>query len=68
MATDYYQILGVERNASQDDIKRAFRRLAHEHHPDKQGGNVDKFKEINCAIKRQKLAHPTYAATYSTSP
>ncbi|MFH0873669.1 MAG: molecular chaperone DnaJ [Candidatus Komeilibacteria bacterium] len=51
MAADYYKVLGVERNASQDDIKRAFRRLAHEHHPDKQGGNADKFKEINTAYQ-----------------
>ncbi len=51
MAVDYYQILGVDKNASHDDIKRAFRRLAHEHHPDKQGGNADKFKEINTAYQ-----------------
>jgi molecular chaperone DnaJ len=44
---DYYQILGVPRGASHDDIKKAFRKLAHEHHPDKQGGNEAKFKEAN---------------------
>ncbi len=44
---DYYSILGVSKDASQDDIKKAFRKLAHKHHPDKQGGNEAKFKEAN---------------------
>jgi len=50
MAKDYYKILGVDRNASEDDIKKAFRRLAHEHHPDK-GGDQQKFKDINEAYQ-----------------
>src|SRR3990167_754317 len=48
---DYYKILGVNKNASQDEIKKAFRKLAHEHHPDKKGGNEAKFKEINEAYQ-----------------
>ena len=44
---DYYDILGVERGASQDDIKKAFRKLAHKYHPDKKDGNADKFKEAS---------------------
>jgi len=44
---DYYKILGVEKNASKDDIKKAFRKLAHEHHPDKGNGNSEKFKEAS---------------------
>ena len=51
MSTDYYSLLGVNKNASQDEIKKAFRRLAHEHHPDKTNGNADKFKEINEAYQ-----------------
>ena len=43
---DYYKILGVEKNASAEDIKKAFRKLALEHHPDK-GGNAEKFKEVS---------------------
>lgn len=51
MAHDYYQILGVARNASKDDIKKAYRKLAHQYHPDKAGGNEAKFKEVNEAYQ-----------------
>ena len=51
MAKDYYDILGVDKGASEDDIKRAFRRAAHQHHPDKAGGDAEKFKEINEAYQ-----------------
>ena len=44
---DYYKILGVNKDASQDEIKKAFRKLAHAHHPDKSGGDEAKFKEAN---------------------
>jgi molecular chaperone DnaJ len=44
---DYYQILGVAKGATPDDIKKAYRRLAHQHHPDKTGGDDARFKEIN---------------------
>ncbi len=47
MNKDYYKILGIGKNASQDEVKKAFRKLAHEHHPDKKGGNEAKFKEAN---------------------
>lgn len=50
MSKDYYKVLGVDKNASQDEIKRAFRKLAHEHHPDK-GGDANKFKEANEAYQ-----------------
>ena len=48
---DYYEILGVLKNASQDEIKKAFRKLAHKYHPDKSGGDEKKFKEINEAYQ-----------------
>lgn len=48
MATkDYYTILGVKKDSSQDEIKKAYRKLAHQYHPDKTGGDDDRFKEIN---------------------
>src|SRR4051812_15969135 len=52
MATkrDYYEILGVKKDASADEIKKAFRRAAIEHHPDR-GGDEAKFKEINEAYE-----------------
>ncbi|MFA6446876.1 MAG: molecular chaperone DnaJ [Patescibacteria group bacterium] len=51
MPKDYYKILGVEKGSSEDEIKKAYRRLAHEHHPDKEGGNEQKFKDINEAYQ-----------------
>lgn len=50
MPKDYYAILGVSKTASDDEIKKAFRRLAHEHHPDK-GGDPLKFKDVNEAYQ-----------------
>lgn len=47
---DYYEILGVPRDASQEEIKKAYYRLAHKYHPDK-GGDEKRFKEINEAYK-----------------
>jgi len=47
---NYYDILGVKKDASTDDIKKAFRRLARKHHPDA-GGDEEKFKELNEAYE-----------------
>lgn len=48
---DYYDILGISKEASADEIKKAFRKLAVKYHPDKEGGDEAKFKEINEAYE-----------------
>lgn len=62
MARDYYEILGVSKNATVEEIKKSFRKLAHQHHPDKGGGNAEKFKEINEAY--QTLGNPEKRRQY----
>src|SRR5882757_7369478 len=52
---DYYEVLGVKKDASADEIKKAFRKAAVEHHPDR-GGDETKFKEINEAYEVLKDA------------
>ncbi len=59
---DYYQTLGVSKNASEDEIKKAFRKLAHKYHPDKGTGDEKKFKEINEAY--QVLSNKEKRARY----
>ena len=46
-----YEVLGVEKDASPETIKKAYRKLAKEHHPDKKGGNSEKFKDISSAYE-----------------
>ncbi len=62
---DYYDVLGVNQNASETEIKKAFRKLAVQYHPDKNAGNKeaeDKFKEVNEAY--EVLGDPQKRATY----
>lgn len=62
---DYYKTLGVERAASEEEIKKAFRRLAHQYHPDKSGGDhesTERFKLINEAY--EVLKDPDKRAQY----
>src|SRR5436190_13990538 len=61
---DYYGILGVERTASAEDIKKAYRKLAQKHHPDvnKEAGAEERFKEI--AEAYQTLKDPEKKAAY----
>lgn len=61
MATDHYTTLGIQRTATQKEIKAAFRALAHTHHPDK-GGDEKKFQEINRAY--QTLSNAEKRAQY----
>jgi molecular chaperone DnaJ len=51
MSKDYYEILGVPKGASKDELKKAFHKLAHKYHPDKNKGDDKKFKEVNEAYQ-----------------
>ncbi|MEK7564005.1 MAG: molecular chaperone DnaJ [Patescibacteria group bacterium] len=51
MNKDYYETLGVNKNASKEEIKKAFYKLAHKYHPDKKDGNEAKFKQVNEAYQ-----------------
>lgn len=70
MAKDYYDILGVDRKASPDEIKKAFHKLAHKYHPDKKGGDEAKFKEVNEAYQTlsdesKRREYDTYGQTFN---
>jgi len=69
MAADLYQTLGVEKSATDEEIKRAFRRAAHKYHPDKQGGDEQKFKEANAAYqvlsdKQKRAQYDQFGQTF----
>lgn len=68
MARDFYEVLGISKNASKDDINKAFRKLAHKYHPDK-GGDAQKFKEINEAYQtlsdeKKRKEYDTYGRVF----
>ncbi len=51
MSKDYYNVLGINKGASKDEIKKAFYKMAHKYHPDKKEGNEAKFKQVNEAYQ-----------------
>ena len=65
MARDYYEVLGVQRGADAETLKKAYRRLAMEHHPDRNPGDAEaehRFKELNEAY--DVLKDPDKRAAY----
>lgn len=67
---DYYDVLGVSRNANKEEIKKAYHNLAHKFHPDKTKGDDKKFKEINEAYQilsddKKRAEYDTYGRTFS---
>lgn len=69
---DYYKILGVSPNASPEEIREAYYRLAHKYHPDK-GGDPEKFKEINEAYRvlsdpEKRKQYDMYGRTFEETP
>lgn len=69
MAKNYYETLGVSKSATADDIKKAYRKLAHKYHPDKGQGNDTKFKEVNEAYQvlsdsSKRSQYDTYGETF----
>lgn len=66
---DYYEILGVDKKASKDEIKKAFHKLAHKFHPDKSSGDSDKFKEVSEAYsilsdEKKRAEYDSYGRTF----
>ncbi|HUO50755.1 MAG TPA: molecular chaperone DnaJ [Candidatus Paceibacterota bacterium] len=67
---DYYEILGVSKTASEEDIKKAFRKLAQKYHPDKKDGDEARFKEVSEAYavlsdKKKRAEYDTYGRTFA---
>ena len=69
---DYYQILGLQKGASKDEVKKAFRKLAAQYHPDKKTGNEEKYKEITEAYAvlgddKKKAEYDSYGHAFNGS-
>lgn len=70
MAKDYYEVLGLQKGASRDEVKKAFRKLAAQYHPDKKTGDEAKFKEISEAYavlgdEKKKAEYDTYGHSFA---
>jgi molecular chaperone DnaJ len=68
---NYYDVLGVPRNATKEEIKKAYRKLAHQYHPDKTQGDEKKFKEINEAYQvlgddKKKAQYDQFGSSFSS--
>jgi molecular chaperone DnaJ len=66
---DYYEVLGVDKKASKEDIKKAFHKLAHKYHPDKNSGDAEKFKEVSEAYSilsddKKRAEYDSYGRTF----
>lgn len=70
MSKNYYDLLGIQKSATADDIKKAFRVMAHKYHPDKKGGDEAKFKEVNEAYsvlsdEKKRSEYDAYGRVFS---
>ncbi|MFA6278924.1 MAG: molecular chaperone DnaJ [Candidatus Paceibacterota bacterium] len=70
MAKDYYNVLGIDKKATKEDVKKAFRKLAHKYHPDKGGTDESKFKEITEAYSilsddKKRREYDTYGQSFT---
>lgn len=69
---DYYQILGLQKGASKEEVKKAFRKLAAQYHPDKKTGNEEKYKEVTEAYAvlgddKKKAEYDTYGQSFNSA-
>lgn len=69
---DFYTVLGVDKKASKDEIKKAFHKLAHKYHPDKPGGDEKRFKEVSEAYavlsdEKKRAEYDAYGRTFAGS-
>jgi len=70
MGKDYYNILGVEKGANKDEVKKAFRKKASQYHPDKKTGDEEKYKEVTEAYavlgdEKKKAEYDTYGQSFN---